>query len=182
MYPQIQDDAKDRLKKILTLRLPWLIIGLVGGIIATFLVSRYEEILVSNIKLAFFLPIIVYMSDAVGTQTQTIYVRSISDRKDKFFKYLVKEMLLGIFLGIIFGGAIFTFAYLWMENFETASTVGVAMLITISIAPIVALTLSEFIFKEHQDPALGAGPVTTIVQDILSILVYFLIATFIIFK
>ncbi len=182
MYPGNQDDAKDRLKKILVLRLPWLLVGLVGGIIATFLVSRFEEVLISNIRLAFFLPVIVYMSDAVGTQTQTIYVRSIADRKDKFFKYLFKEILLGIFLGVIFGGLIFTVAYLWIGDLTTSLTVGAAMFTTTTLAPIVALTLSEFIFKEHQDPALGAGPFTTMIQDILSIFIYFLIATFIIFR
>lgn len=182
MYPENQDDSKDRFKRILKLRLPWLIVGLFGGIVATFLVSRFEDVLISNIKLAFFLPVIVYMSDAVGSQTQTIYVRSIADRKDKFFKYLSKEILLGVFLGIIFGGLIFSVSYLWMGDFTTALTVGLAMFTTIAFAPIVALTLSEFIFKEHQDPALGAGPFTTIAQDILSILIYFLIASLIIFK
>ena len=78
------DDAKEKVGFLLRLRLPWLIIGLVGGTLASFLVSRFEEILSQNISLAFFLPLIVYMSDAVGTQTETIFVRNLAKGKVNF--------------------------------------------------------------------------------------------------
>lgn len=167
--------------QLLKLRLPWLAVGLLGGIGASYLVSRFEIILSQNISLAFFLPFIVYMSDAVGTQTETIFVRNMTKGRSHFVIYIVKEFFLGIILGVLFGGATGLFAYAWLHDPKTAWTVGVAMLANVAAAPVIALIIPEILFKEHTDPALGGGPFTTIIQDILSILIYFLIASVIIF-
>ncbi len=174
------DDARQRLGILIRLRLPWLIIGLFGGVLASFLVSNFEKTLSKNISLAFFVPIIVYMSDAVGTQTETVYVRSLSRHKGRFLQYLFKEALTGLLLGIFFGLLMSLFAYLWLGSLTVAATVGLAMLGNLIIAPVIALVIPEILFKERADPALGAGPFGTIIQDIISLLIYFLIATTII--
>jgi len=176
------DDEKEKVGLLLRLRLPWLIVGLVGGSAAAFLVSRFEKTLSQNISLAFFLPLIVYLSDAVGTQTQTIFVRNLSKGKANFFTYLVKELLIGIFLGLIFGLLIGILAKIWIGATDIAITVGVALFITVATAPVVALVVAEILYKEHEDPAIGAGPFTTIIQDIISILVYFIVASLILFN
>ncbi|MEX0616415.1 MAG: magnesium transporter [Candidatus Woykebacteria bacterium] len=163
------------------MRVPWLIVGLIGGTLASFLVSRFESILTQNISLAFFLPLIVYMSDAVGTQTETIFVRNLAKSKANFLLYSLKEIFIGAALGIIFGIIIWLIAYLWIRSVELASTVGLAMLINVSIAPVIAIIVPEIIFKERADPALGAGPFTTIVQDIISIVIYFTVASIVLF-
>jgi magnesium transporter len=77
-------------------------------------VSHFEKILESDIRLSFFIPIIVYMSDAVGTQTETIYVRHLQRKTLDFWKYFFKEVSLGISLGIIFGIATGIFAFFWL--------------------------------------------------------------------
>ncbi len=173
------DDDKEKVGFLVKLRLPWLIVGLVGGIVASFLVSRFEGILSENISLAFFLPLIVYLSDAVGTQTQTIFVRNLAKGNAKFLTYLVKEFLIGIFLGLVFGVLMGILAKVWIGSTEIALSVGIALFVTVASAPIVALVVAEVIFKEHEDPAIGAGPFTTIIQDVISILVYFLVASLI---
>ena len=175
------DDAKEKVGFLLRLRLPWLIIGLVGGTLASFLVSRFEEILSQNISLAFFLPLIVYMSDAVGTQTETIFVRNLAKGKVNFLTYLIKELFIGVGLGIIFAVLIGLITEFWIRSPEITLTVSLAMFINVSLAPAIAIIVPEIIFKEHKDPALGAGPFTTIVQDIISILIYFLVAAWILF-
>lgn len=176
----ITDDAKERLSLLIKERLPWLIVGLLGGIIVTILVSKFDSILSQNISLAFFLPVIVYMSDAIGTQTENIYVRNLAKFRDNFFQYFIKELMVGISFGIIFGSLLGLFAKFWLGLTNVALTVAIAMFINGIIAPIIALIVPEVLFKEHKDPALGAGPFTTILQNLISLSVYLLIATLII--
>src|SRR3989344_11669 len=107
------DDAKEKVGFLVRLRLPWLIVGLIGGTLASFLVSRFGEIISQNISLAFFLPLIVYMSDAVGTQTENIFVRRLSKGLVHFLIYLFKELLVGLFLGSILGFLIWIVAIFW---------------------------------------------------------------------
>lgn len=177
----IVDDAKERLSSLIEERLPWLVLGLFGGIVVTLLVSRFENILASNISFAFFLPVIVYMSDAIGTQTENIYVRNLAKFRDSFFEYFIKELAVGLVFGAIFGILLGAFAKLWLGSLNVALTVAIAMLINGIIAPIIALVVPELLFKEHKDPALGAGPFTTILQNLISLLIYLLVATLIIF-
>ncbi|MBI2314569.1 magnesium transporter [Candidatus Daviesbacteria bacterium] len=178
---QLEDDTKERLSFLIKQRLPWLILGLFGGIIATVVVANFEQTLSKNIALAFFLPVIIYMSDAIGTQTENIYIRHLAKFKDSFWSYLAKEILIGLTFGLFFGLLLGLFAKIWLNSDTVALTVGISMLINGAIAPVVALIVPEIIFKEHRDPALGAGPFTTISQDLISLSVYLLIATIIIF-
>ena len=177
----VTDDVHEGIKQLVKVRLPWLIVGLFGGMIVTFIVSRFEVVLSNNLQLAFFIPIIVYLSDAVGTQTETIYVRNLSKFKDNFYKYLAKEIFVGGSLGIILGTLVGIASFLWLRSIETAFSVGLAMLINIVIAPIVAIIIPEILFKEKVDPALGGGPFTTIIQQAISLSVYFFVAMVIIF-
>ncbi|TSC86870.1 MAG: hypothetical protein G01um10147_745 [Microgenomates group bacterium Gr01-1014_7] len=178
---RLEDDSKEKITLLIRERIPWLILGLCGGILATFIVSRFENILSRNISLAFFLPVIVYMSDAIGTQTENVYVRNLAKFKDNFFKYLFKEMLVGICFGLIFGLLLGLFVKIWLGSDYVALTVATAMFIDGSLAPVVALIVPELLFKEHTDPALGAGPFTTIIQNLISLSVYLIVAVLIIF-
>lgn len=121
------------------------------------------------------------MSDAIGTQTENIYVRNLAKFKDNFFQYFIKELLVGLSFGLIFGVLLGLFANIWLGSLNVALTVAIAMFIDGVIAPIIALIVPELLFKEHEDPALGAGPFTTILQNLISLSVYLLVATLIIF-
>lgn len=175
-----EDETTEPVRHMLSHRIPWLALGLLGGIITSLIVSRFEEILSADIRLAFFIPLIVYLSDAVGTQTESIYVRTIALKKINFFKYIVKESALGLSLGVIFGFAVGIFAVYWLHSVAIGFTVGITMLINLTLAPLLALTIPALLYREHADPALGAGPLATIIQDLISLLVYFVVAFFII--
>lgn len=73
----IEDDIQEPVTHLVKNRLPWLFTGLFGGIVTSIIMSHFEKILAADIRLSFFIPVIVYMSDAVGTQTETIYVRHL---------------------------------------------------------------------------------------------------------
>lgn len=176
------DDDTESLGLLVRLRLPWLFVGLLGGVMATFLVSRFEEILSQNLSLVFFLPLIVYMGDAVGTQTETIFVRNMARGRVKVPIYIFKEFLLGLVFGAIFGFLIGLLANLWLGSKIFALTIGLAMFATVTTAPLVALLVPAILRREHKDPALGSGPFTTVLQDLTSLLIYFAIASLILFR
>lgn len=173
----IINESHAKITTLVRSRLPWLLVGLVGGTLATFMVSSFEKVLQADIRLAFFVPMIVYMSDAVGTQTETMYVRTLSEGKSNFLSYLFKEFGTGVYLGLILGLLIGGISFLWLQSVQIALTVGLAMFVNIAVAPVVALIVPSVLSKEHMDPALGAGPFTTVIQDFISLLLYFLISS-----
>lgn len=177
-----EDVISERVDHLIEHRVPWLLVGLLGGLLATLIVSKYEAILSADIRLAFFMPIIVYLSDAVGVQTETIYVRALAGKKKvKFAKYILKESLVGLGLGVISGALLGFFTAFWLGSMQIGLTIGLTMFINITIAPILAIFIPSILYKEHADPALGSGPVATIIQDLISLIVYFFVASTIIF-
>ncbi|MBI2028030.1 MAG: magnesium transporter [Candidatus Levybacteria bacterium] len=179
---QLEDDAKERVSLLIRHRVPWLFVGLTGGMIAAIFASQFEKVLLQNLDLAYFIPVIVYMADAVGHQTEEVYIRNLGKERISFVKYLFKELLLGLFLGLIFGICLGVFALIWFKSFPISLTVGLAMFISMAIAPAVSLIMPTILQKEHKDPAVGSGPFTTAIQDLISLLIYFSIASVIIFK
>lgn len=177
----ITDDIREGTLRLVRSRLPWLIVGLAVGTLISFMVSRFENVLSADPNLVFFIPVIVYLADAVGEQTENVYVRNLSKFKDEFAKYVAKEIIVGFFLGIILAFLMGIVAFFWLKSTQTAVTVGFAMFLNITIAPVVAVVVPEILFKKHVDPALGGGPFTTGIQQGISLLIYFLVATFIIF-
>ncbi len=168
----------DRVSHLLRIRTPWLLLGLVGGIVATFIVSSFENALSQNLALAFFIPVIVYMSDAVGTQSQTLFIRALALQKLSLRKYLIKEFFVDVALGIILGLLIALFGVLWDAGGMVPFVVGIAMAINVVIAGAVAILISWILYRCKKDPAIGAGPFATVIQDILSLVVYFGVASF----
>src|SRR3989344_6617926 len=122
----LEDDTKENILPLITHRLPWLFIGLLGGMLATLIASKFETLLSSRVELAFFIPIIVYMADALGTQTETIFIRNITGKKINFSAYLVKELILGIFIGSLFGLTFGLFAYIFLKSWEISLTLMLA--------------------------------------------------------
>ena len=171
------DDDKYSIRALALMRMPALLVGLLLGFVLSFMTSVFEELLTTNVQTVFFLPFIVYMADAVGTQSQTIYVRDLGRGKAKFLTYLLKETALGIILGSVFGVISFVVVSLWLGSAELAIAVAIAELATIGTAPVVAIIVTEVLELEHKDPALGAGPIATVIQDAISVLVFGAVAS-----
>lgn len=178
-----EDVVSGKINHLIKHRVSWLFIGLLGGIFTTFIVFKYEAILSTDLRLAFFIPVIVYLSGALGIQTETIYVREIFERKKiNLIKYLFKECIVGFSSGIISGLILGCFSFFWFKSYHLSLTIGLTMLINLSIAPLLAILVPNILYRNHIDPALGSGPVATIIQDLISLFVYFLVASFIIFS
>lgn len=159
-------------------RLPWLVIGLFGGILASGVVNFFEEIIKKNLILAAFIPLLVYMSDAVGTQMESFAIRDLAIHKQiNLVKYTLKHLLVTAIIGSILAILLGAFTLLFYTDLRLSLALSIAMFISICSSVLTGIILPVFFRKENQDPANASGPVATIVQDLLSILIYFTIAS-----
>lgn len=156
-------------------RLPWLALGLAGAMASAGIVGSFEEELRAEVLLAFFIPAVVYMADAVGTQTETVVIRGMSvgvPVRD----IVRRELATGLVIGALIAAAFFPFALLVWSNANIAGAVSLALFVSCSIATVVAMALPYLLSRLGSDPAFGSGPLATVIQDLLSIVVYFAIA------
>jgi magnesium transporter len=167
--------VEERVGRRLLHRLPWLAIGLLGAMVSAWVVGSAEEQLVEMVQLAFFLPAIVYMADAVGTQTETLAVRGLSVGV-AIRRFVLKELAAGALIGALIAGAFFPFCLAVFGDAQLALVVSLALLCSCGVATVVALTLPWVIDRLGADPAFGAGPLSTVIQDLLSIVIYLALA------
>jgi magnesium transporter len=156
-------------------RVPWLIVGLGGALLAADFVGWFETQLQQKVILAFFLPGIVYLADAVGTQTETVVVRGLSVGVS-MRKMVWRELLAGLAIGLALAVVSGPVAWWRWGDADLALCVGLSIFAACSIAALIAMLLPWLFDAFGQDPAFGSGPLATVIQDLLSILIYFLIA------
>lgn len=164
---------------LIKLRFPWLVIGLVGGLVASVIVSKFELPLRQNIALAFFIPVIAYMSDAIGTQTETVFIRALTDLQFSIPKYISREIIIGAIFGIIFGFLAGMAGFIIGGSFDVAQVVGISLFLSMTVATGLACFTPILLKAFKQDPAVGSGPFTTAMQDVVSLTIYFLVASII---
>jgi magnesium transporter len=116
-------------------------------------------------------PGVVYMADAVGTQTETLLIRGLSVGV-AVRTVIRRELVTGLTLGVIVAAAFMPFAWLVWGDVPAAATVALALLASCSIATLVAMLLPWTFQRLGRDPAFGSGPLATVVQDLLSIAIY----------
>ncbi len=178
-HESLIEGYKTRIKDVAKSRLPWLIFGLVGGGVSTFIVQVYAKTLQTEIALAFFIPVIVYMNDAVGTQAQTVFVRNSTIEKVKLVKSLIFETKVTLLIGATLSTIMYAFAAIWLGS-KLALVVSLSMFLGILSSALIGTVIPWCLEKLGKDPAIGSGPFTTIIQDLLSIVIYFGIANLII--
>jgi magnesium transporter len=157
-------------------RLPWLVFGLGGVVASAGIVGAYERNLDRNVLLAFFVPGIVYMADAVGTQTEALVIRGLSVGVP-VGRIVRRELLTGLLVGGAIAAVFLPIALALWGDADVAVATSLALLAACSTATVVAMTLPWVLDRLGADPAFGSGPLATVVQDLLSLLIYFWIAS-----
>lgn len=160
----------------LWVRLPWLLVGLAGSALAAVVMAGYETRLAADLRLAVFVPAIVYLADAIGTQSEAVAVRGLHLTQRSFLALLAGELLTGALLGSVLGGLAGPVVWLVFGDLALAAVVGLTILAAGSLACAIGILLPWLFGRLGQDPALGSGPVATVIQDVLSLLVYFTLA------
>jgi magnesium transporter len=162
-------------------RLPWLLVGMAGSALATVMMTRFEGALAAHIAVAFFIPAIVYLADAVGTQSEAVAVRGLSLTDAAVAPLVAGELGTGILIGVTLGALAYPLVWLGFGSTALAATVALALIVASSLATSIGLLLPWAFARLGYDPALGSGPLGTVVQDVLSLLIYFLIASALVF-
>lgn len=153
----------------------WLVLGLTGAALSAWIVGRFETRIATDIRLAFFIPGVVYLADAVGTQTEAVMVRGLSVGAPARTA-LRLESLTGPAMGLVLAALSFPAIWLAMRDPAIAAAVSVALLAACSVATVVAAAIPLALARTGRDPAFASGPLATVIQDLLTLVIYFLAA------
>ncbi len=170
-------DSNDKLWRLSRARIPWLLVGMCGGIVGSRIIGSYENQIQIHPEMAFFIPLIGATGGNVGVQSSAIIVQGLANNTllgDKIGSKLMKELGVGLINGIICASLIWGYAYL-IESWKLAATVSIALFTVILCASFlgtfVPLTMNRF----KINPALATGPFVTTLNDIIGITIYFLV-------
>lgn len=163
--------------KRLRQRLPWLMVGLIGSVLMTTVMVGFEQALDTRVVVAFFVPALVYLADAIGTQTETMAVRFLSLQQASLGRLLVGELTTGVLIGLAVGAVVFPAVLLGFGDAWLAVAVSLAIVAASAMAVTIGLALPWLLCRISKDPAFGTPPLSTIIQDVLSLLVYFAFIT-----
>jgi magnesium transporter len=156
-------------------RLPWLLIGMLGGILSAQVISRFEANITHLPALAFFIPLITAMGGNVGVQSSAIIVQSLARGNDPFdsiFSKVGKEAIVGLVNGLLCSSLIFGISY-FFNDYRLALVVGIS-LFTVTIFAAIFGTMIPLILNRYKiDPALATGPFVTTTNDVLGLFIYF---------
>jgi magnesium transporter len=160
-------------------RLPWLLIGMFGGILGAQVISTFEGNISQVPALAFFIPLITAMGGNVGVQSSAIVVQSLAkgNQYSNIFSRVSKEVLLGLLNGIICSSIIFGIAILF-ENTILAIVVSISLFVVIVFAAIIGTLIPLMLNKYNINPALASGPFITTLNDVLGLFIYFTVGMF----
>jgi len=161
-------------------RLPWLLASWLGGIAAFFIIGHFESSLSKLVYLAAFIPIIMGMGGNIGTQSSTIVVRGLAMGRisiKQIWQVASKELAVGFFLGFFYGLLLGVVAHFRYDLSILGVTVGLAVMSSMTIAALVGSLVPMVFARIHIDPAVATGPFVTTSIDILSVFLYFQIAT-----
>ena len=153
-------------------RLPWLLVGLAGSAVATAAMAAFESTLSRSLAVAFFVPGIVYLADAIGTQAETVAVRGLSLTRAGIGHLLAGELRTGMLIGGSLGLLSFLPVYAFFSDVRLAGAVATAIFAAGTVAAGLGMLLPWVLARTGRDPALGSGPLATVIQDVLTLLVY----------
>ncbi len=161
--------------KISKARLPWLIMGLFGGILAAFVINHFESSLERIIALSFFFPAIMAMGGNTGTQAATVVVRGLATGDVSLVhagKRLFREMRVALINGIICGAILGLIVGIWLSNPALGLIVATSLVMIVIISGFVGAAVPMALKRLNIDPALGTGPFVTTSNDILGLFIY----------
>ena len=170
-------------------RLPWLLAAFVGGILAWFIIGRFEETLSSTWLLAAFLPVILGMGGNIGTQSSTIAVRGLATGRiqiAQFWRVVAKEVGVGSLLGAAYALLLFVLAimaprlgFAETNALRLGLAVSIAICANMTLAATLGVLLPLFFHRLRIDPAVASGPFVTTAIDIIGVTIYFTLAALI---
>lgn len=182
MASGISEDVEhdDSIWELTRARIPWLLIGLAGGLAAAKIIGIFE--VTEHMELALFMPLIIAMGGNVGVQSAAIVVQGLANnslKEEETGKLLIKELGVGIFNGVILSIILFIISQFLGYDYHLSLAVSVSLIIVITFAALfgtfVPITLNKF----KIDPAVATGPFITTANDVFGLIIYFSVAAFV---
>lgn len=171
-------DSSDKIWRLSRARIPWLLVGMCGGIIGSRIISTYEGQIQIHPEMAFFIPLIGAMGGNVGVQSSAIIVQGLANntlKDEKLVPKLMKELGVGLINGLICSSLIFGYNVLISDSFHLAAVVSIALITVIMFASFLGTFVPLTLYRFKINPALATGPFVTTLNDILGITIYFLV-------
>jgi len=173
-------EADDSIIDLTKARLPWLILGLFGGLGSVFILEGFEEVMnhPSYKTLFFFTPLIAAMAGNVGVQSSAIIVQGLANDivKGSLFNRLLKEVGLSLINGVALGSLLLIFGYFMEIETAVSFIIALSMLCVIVVSALVGTFVPIILDKNNIDPAIATGPFITTSNDIFGIFLFFYIA------
>ena len=173
-------EADDSILELTKARLPWLILGLFGGLGSVFILESFENIMATKElrALFFYTPLIAAMAGNVGVQSSAIVVQGLANDqiKGSLISRLIKEISLTLLNGIILSLIIIVFGLLINQSLDMSITISVSMILVIVVAALIGTSVPIILEKFGIDPAIATGPFITTGNDVVGILLFFYIA------
>lgn len=174
----ITEDVKpsDKIWHLSRARLPWLLLGLVGGVIASKVIGIHESTIQIYPEMAFFIPLITAMAGNAGVQSSAIVVQAIAGHtlgKSTFLSRIVKEFAVSLLNGLICAIILLSYGFIFSESMEITLTISISLLTVIVLASTLGLAIPLILNKFKIDPALATGPFITTSNDLIGLAVYF---------
>ena len=172
-------EADDTIWELTKARLPWLLIGMFGGLGAASIISGFSDAMLKFPALLLFIPLIQATAGNVGVQSSAIVVQGLANDtiKGEILKRLLKEFLLGLVNGIAIASIVLLISHFaFNTTYYESMTICVALISVIVMAALIGTFIPIFLDKRGIDAAVATGPFITTSNDVFGILIYFLIA------
>lgn len=169
-------DSTDSVRVLTRARLPWLLVGLLGGIFGALVINQYEDTLQIYPEMALFIPLIAAMGGNVGVQSSAIIVQGLANNSlgfDNLFQRLGKEFLVAAVNGLVCSVLILIYTILYKDSYDLAATVSTSLILVIIFAGLFGTFVPLMLNKYKIDPALATGPFITTMNDIVGLFIYF---------
>lgn len=159
-------------------RIPWLIIGLFGGLAGAMIINSFEEAIAHSVFIAAFIPAIVYIADAVGNQAEMLVVRALGrERNFSLRHYLVREWSVGFLVSAVLGLMMYVLSFFWIADAALSVALTISIVATVFFSISFTVTLPWLLKRLHFDPAVASGPIATVICDVSSVTIYLFIAS-----
>ncbi len=168
--------ANGTIREIFPLRVPFLLITMIGGLLAGTVVHAFESTIAAIPMLAVFIPVVMDMGGNAGTQSTTIFARAAAlghINLRRFGAHLLLEIGVGASIGLALGLVTGGIAALWQDPPTVGLVVALSLALTVTLATLLGFLIPYTLMKLGIDPAVGADPIITTIKDITGLLIYF---------
>jgi magnesium transporter len=174
-------ESSDKVVNLTRARLPWLLIGLVGGVLSALVIGLFETSITLDFRLAFFIPLIAAMGGNVGIQSSAIIVKGIAGGENVFENTLgnvFKELFVAVINATILSLLLFVYNWLWGPGLALTISVSLSLFLVVLFASFSGTVVPLTLHRLKIDPALATGPFITTMNDIIGLLIYLKVCSF----